>query len=61
LEYRDHLKSMVRTYEKDSTGQPRLVYVSTGADHFTHSLCYAEMALPMAAAITSGQDIEKFL
>jgi hypothetical protein len=61
LEYRDHLKSMVRTYEKDSTGQPRLVYVSTGADHFTHSLCYSEMALPMAAAITSGQDIEKFL
>jgi hypothetical protein len=52
---------MVRTYEKDSTGQPRLVYVSTGADHFTHSLCYSEMALPMAAAITSGQDIEKFL
>ena len=61
LEYRDALKSLVRTYEKDSNGQPRMTYVSTGPDHYCHSLAYCEMALPMAASITSGENIDKFL
>lgn len=61
LEYRDHLKNLVRTYEKDESGNYKMVYVSTGADHYAHSLAYAEMALPMAASITSGENINKFL
>jgi hypothetical protein len=61
LEYRDHLKSLVRTYEKDETGNPRATYVETGPDHFSHSLCYAEIALPFAASITTNQDVKKFL
>lgn len=59
LEYRGHLKNVVRTYEKDEFGNPKLIYVSTGPDHFTHSLTYAEIALPLAAAITENQDITR--
>jgi len=59
LEYRGHLKNVVRTYEKDEFGNPKLVYVSTGPDHLTHSLTYAEIALPLAAAITENQDITR--
>lgn len=57
LEYREHLKNTVRTYEKDEFGNPKLTYVSTGPDHYAHSLTYAEIALPLAAAITENQDI----
>lgn len=60
LEYRDHLKNLVRTFEKDENGNYKMVYVNTGADHYSHSLCYADMALPMAASITSGENINKF-
>ena len=59
LEYRDHLKNVVRTYEKDEFNNPKLTYVSTGPDHFTHSFTYAEIALPLAAAITENQDITR--
>lgn len=57
LEYREHLRNVVRTYKKDEFGNPKLVYVSTGPDHFTHSLTYAEIGLPLAAAIVGNQDI----
>lgn len=59
LEYREHLKNVVRTYEKDEFGNPKLTYVSTGPDHYTHSFTYAEIGLPLAAAITENQDITK--
>lgn len=61
LEYREHLKALVRTHEKDEDGNPRSVYVNTGPDHFCHSLVYAELGLPLAASITTGSDVEKFL
>jgi len=57
LEYREHLKNVVRTYEKDEFDNPKLTYVSTGPDHYTHSLTYAEIALPLAAAMNDNQDI----
>ena len=57
LQYRDHLKSLVRTYERDDHGNPTATFVEVGDDHFAHSLNYAEIALPMAASITSGRDI----
>jgi hypothetical protein len=59
LEYREHLKSIVRTYEKDEFGNPQLTYVSVGPDHYAHSLTYAEMGLTMAATMTQNQDITK--
>jgi hypothetical protein len=61
LDYREHIKSLVRTYKKDESGNPKAVYVSTGADHYAHSLTYSEMGLPLAAAITSGESINKFM
>ena len=57
LEFRDHIKALVRTYEKDDVGNPKAVYLSTGPDHFAHALNYAEMALPLAAGVCSGGDI----
>lgn len=56
-DYREHLKNLVRTYERDEHGNPTATFVEIGPDHFAHSLNYAEIALPMAAAITSNQDI----
>lgn len=61
LEYREHMKALVRTYEKDEMGNPVATFVDTAPDHFAHSLNYAEIALPMAASISTGQDIETFL
>ena len=56
-QYRDHLKNLVRTYERDEHGNATATFVELGDDHFAHSLNYAEIALPMAASITSGKDI----
>jgi hypothetical protein len=61
FEFREHIKNVVRTYEKDELNNPRAVYISTGADHFTHALTYAEIALPLAAGIVTGKDIGSFL
>jgi len=58
LEFKDHIKALVRTYEKDDQGNPRAVYLNTGPDHYAHALNYAEIALPLAAGIVSGEDIE---
>lgn len=61
LEYREHMKALIRTYEKDEHGNPTAVYIKTGADHYAHARTYSEIALPFAASYTSGQDIGKFL
>jgi hypothetical protein len=61
MEYREHLKNLVRTYKKDDTGNMAAEYVNTGADHFAHSLCYADIGLSLAASITTGQDIGKVI
>jgi len=61
FEFREHLKNVVRTYEKDDQNNPRAVYVNTGADHFVHAQTYTEIALPLAARIVTGRDIGTFL
>jgi len=58
LEFKDHIKALVRTYEKDDQGNPKAVYLNTGPDHFGHAFNYAEIALPLAAGIVSGGDVE---
>jgi hypothetical protein len=60
-EFKEHVKNVVRTYEKDDLGNPRAVYHHVGADHFVHALTYAEIALPLAAGIVTGRDIGTFL
>ena len=61
IEYREHLKNLVRTYEKDEHGNPESVYVETGPDHYAHSLVYADIALTFAASVSSGGNIGKVL
>lgn len=58
LEFKENVKALVRTYDKDEQGNPRAVYLNTGPDHFGHALNYAEIALPLAAGISSGGDVE---
>ena len=60
-EFKEHIKNVVRTYERDDTNNPRAVYMNIGADHFVHALTYAEIALPLAAGIVTGRDIGTFL
>jgi hypothetical protein len=59
LEFREHIKAMVRTYEKDPQGNPKAVYLNTGPDHFAHAFNYAEIALPLAAGVPMGGDIDE--
>lgn len=60
-EFREHVKSLVRTYERDDMGNPVAVYVNTGPDHFAHAFNYGEIALPLAASLSTGENVEKFL
>ena len=50
---------MVRTYKKDDTGNPAAEYVNTGADHFAHSLCYADIGLALAPVGGIGENAGK--
>lgn len=61
LEYCDHLKAIVRTHVKDDNGNWHATYISTGPDHYGLSLVYSEIALPFAATISAGDDIERFM
>ena len=71
MEYREHIKAPVRTYvkeggEKDTKQKQHsnnmvARYISTGPDHFALARVYNEIALPFAASLTSGEDIQKFL
>lgn len=58
LEFKDHVKALVRTYEKDDQGNPKAVYLSTGPDHYAHAFNYAEIALPLAAGVVACGDVE---
>lgn len=49
MEYRNHLRALVRIYEKDKDGNPTGKYVNgASADHYAHARNYAEIALPLA-------------
>lgn len=60
-EYRDHVKAIIRTYVKDRSGNYTTKYVSTKADHYALSACYAELALPCIGARETNSDISEFL
>jgi hypothetical protein len=59
LEYHEHLKALVRKYEKDKDGNPIGTYIkgSTTEDHYAHARNYCEIALPFAAHISSPSNI----
>ena len=58
-EYKRHMTSLVRVYEKDIDGNPIGKYVTTGSeeDHFAHARAYSEIALPLAASIGQAHSI----
>lgn len=69
-EYLDHIQAPVRTYVKagsvDEQKKSQSIdlvckYISTGPDHYALARVYSEIALPFAAGITTGEDIDKFL
>lgn len=47
LEYKEHLKNLVRRYETDAHGNYESVYVEIGPEHYAHSLCYACIGLSL--------------
>lgn len=59
LEFKAHMKALIRTYEKDELGNSKAVYLNTGPDHFAHALNYAEIALPLAAGVVAGGDVDE--
>ena len=59
FQYREHIKNLVRTYKKDETGNMAAEYVNTGADHFAHSLCYADIGLALRPSAASARTPEK--
>lgn len=60
-EYKEHIKSLIRVYEKDKDGNPIGKYINQGDDHFGHARNYNEIALPLAASFATNQDIASFL
>jgi hypothetical protein len=59
LEYLQHLKSLVRIFEKDQDGNPVAKYIKKerDEDHLAHARNYAEIALPFACNMGQSQDI----
>jgi hypothetical protein len=59
LEYRGHLKALVRVYEKDKEGNPIGRYVKAPAidDHYAHARNYSEIAMPLAVALGKSRDM----
>lgn len=60
-EFKQQIKNLVRCYKKDDDGDLVATFVNLGPDHFAHALIYAEIGLPFAASIQTGQDLKKYL
>lgn len=62
-EYKDHIKALVRVYEKDNEGNPIGRYVKSvhEQDHYAHAHNYAEIALNLAVTFSRSQDIKDIL
>jgi len=59
-EYKDHLKNLIRHYS-EKNGNPTATYINIGPDHYAHARCYSEIALPLAASLTTNKNIKVFL
>lgn len=59
LEYRRHLKALVRKYDKDQFNNPIGVYVTASGDedHYAHARNYAEIALSQAMSLGRSRSI----
>ena len=62
IEFKQHIKALVRVYEKDVDGNPVGKYVKGNEDdHFAHARNYAELALPLGAGLGASQDMGNVL
>ena len=59
IEYKDHLKNLVRIVEKDRDGNPVARYMKTGEDHYAHARNYNEIALQLVATFAQSHDISR--
>ena len=57
-EYKDHIKALTRTYERDKDGNVvgRYVKPESTPDHFAHARNYSEIALPFALSMGQSQN-----
>lgn len=60
IEYQEHIQNIVRHYRENKSNVIS-EYVKIGPDHFAHARCYSEIALPLAASLTTNQNIRVFL
>lgn len=62
-EYKEHIKALVRRYEKDKEGNPigRYVKADTSDDHYAHARNYSEIALKFAATLMQSKTINKVI
>jgi len=63
LEYKQHMKNIVRVYKIDALGNPIGIYQKPDHlnDHFCHCRTYAEIAIDFAVSLAQSQDItEKY-
>ncbi len=59
-EYKRHIMSLIRVYEKDADGNPVGKYVKSGsADHFAHARNYSEIALPLASKVGQAHNLNR--
>jgi len=58
IEYKEHLKALVRVTEKDPDGNPVARYIKTGEDHYAHARNYNEIALQLAATFSQAHNVE---
>lgn len=59
-EYKLHLKNLIKHY-KEKDGNVYSEYLNEGPDHYAHARCYSEIALPLAASLTTNQNVRVFL
>ena len=57
LEFKENVKNLVRTYERDDQGNSLAKYVKIGPDLFVLAFIYAVLALPLAAGVATTADI----
>jgi hypothetical protein len=58
LEYRNHIKALVRVFEKDDQNNPIGRYLCGNEDdHFAHAQNYAEIALALFTGVGNNEDI----
>ena len=61
MEFKDHIKALVRVYVKDKSGNPigRYVKDENTPDHFAHAFNYCEIALPLGLGLAQSADIQE--